>query len=268
MGFGILKRKIVTLKLLDIISLTIGVFGVALSVYFYYASLLNRDLSFTVEDAVNIYDNSYQTSSIRISRRNGKAFEGNLYARTIRLVNTSDIDLNSSSIVRPINFFIESGSKQPQSEIIDVQIARGIKIASSNFEVSYYNTADKCQYRYPCLTLIWNVLNRGFGAEVVIFYTGRSDDKVELNSNFILTGIDHVANSDFTFAPDVSLVAGLAIVWSLFILLLANILAIRFTIKSFRQDTAKPIIISIMLNLFIIIPSIAGIIIIVILLIR
>ena len=176
------------------IGTTLGIIGIVLSFYFYYASLPDKNLYFFASSPTEIINKAVPSRMISVSRTDGHPIKGNVYVEKIFLWAGRDLQTRADDIREPIKISIDNGA------IIDASI-----IMASHSDISRYgfvrktsstcNNGEKTESRLlehdlNYVPLYWCVFDAKMGAAISIVYDSEKPGLVSVNG--YVSGIKYI----------------------------------------------------------------------------
>jgi hypothetical protein len=146
---------------LGCLGIVIGVVGVILAVYFFYASREVAELCVAVSSEKNIIFRKGENSKLKILYE-GRKINSDITSTQVFLWNNGKKSIRPSNILRPVFLFI------PNGEILDaILIKESRPIINTKLNTKSLSNG--------ILTLSWDILEKSDGCKVQLIYTGGPD---------------------------------------------------------------------------------------------
>jgi hypothetical protein len=144
------------------ISYFVGLLGIGLAVYFYFAGQARPDLTYYIHPARTVVVKAGEASDLTITHR-GTVLSGNVSAANIAIWNAGREAIKSEDVLSPIT--ISTGPKHPILEAKVRKVSRSLIGAS----------LDVKEFPAGRSTLTWRILEQNDGMSLQVIYSGDAD---------------------------------------------------------------------------------------------
>ncbi len=155
-------------KPFNFISLTIGIIGIFLSIFFFLKSQKSKEISYQFEDTSSLlYDSNNLSSSILISYKDSLPIRNNVYLINGVIWNSGDYEIEKKDVRKVLNIALDNHVK-----IIDYKILEEKDKSISGFKLN--------RDSFNTLTVDWDYFDPKFGFKFQIIYENSKPSQINL----------------------------------------------------------------------------------------